>query len=1139
MSLITRLGAELNVSILKQGIPFFISGSVHIDSAGSHTLSARVLGPDSQQNSVDLAWGSSDGNTLKVYCTCSRFGDSGFCRHVAAALMEADNNGYNEICPGNFDLKLGAIANSFTSKAEPIPNDEKRNGLSSNTLGVYAGTKVVAGGGALPPVLSPWRMHLNALAEGTGYGVVESSYDRMRSTARPSQIWFLLDLKRTRSCGQLTLSLRRRTIMKSGALGKMMPVLFSRSGLEKIENPQERTLLSLLVGGETDFQSYRGYGYQDSSADWIVPNSLHEILLPRLCASGQFGWLKAGKINHVEQFYPLLFDEDSAWKLGLNVTKDNQGRHWQVNGSLQRGEETAKLSEPILLLKTGFLVFQDRVARYEAGDHFSWAVVLRKSGPIEVPIGEGADLAESLATMASLPNVSVPEELRWADEHPEPVPLVRIVKPKDSFAKELNCRLIFHYGPFEAFFGMGAGAWYDHSSRIAVRRDLSGEESAKGILLGCGANEGHYQGFAGPDTFSLPPAKLPKLVQYLTSLGWQVEADGKLIRQPGELKISLTSGVDWFELNGTCDFGGISVDLSGLLAALKKGEKYIQLGDGSEGMLPEAWISRFGRLADFGKMKGKKLRFLTSQAVLLDALLAVKENDRESLSVVYDQSFSNLRETLRSFDGVKAQTEPPSFIGELRQYQREGLGWFHFLEEFGFGGCLADDMGLGKTVQVLARLDEVRLKAMASKKKKLPSLVVVPKTLVFNWLEEAKRFTPGLRVLNYTGLSRAGELGRLVEYDLVVTTYGTLRRDIHELRSRQFDYVILDEAQAIKNFTSQSAKSCRLLKARRRLAMTGTPVENHLGELWSLFEFLNPGMLGRSDTLSRFFSKARPLISAEDSTPIEPKPDEGAVVLARALKPFLLRRTKQQVLTDLPGKTEQTLYCELDADERKLYNGLRDHYRESLLKRVGSDGLKKSKMHVLEALLRLRQASCHPGLLDKKKIGQPSSKLDSLFEQLGEVLDGGHKALVFSQFTSLLAIVRKHLDKQGTVYEYLDGRTSNRQAKVERFQTDTDCPLFLISLKAGGNGLNLTAADYVFILDPWWNPAAEAQAVDRAHRIGQQKPVFAYRLIAKDTVEEKILKLQEHKRSLADAILSAENHLLSDLTAEDIELLFS
>ena len=321
--------------------------------------------------------------------------------------------------------------------------------------------------------------------------------------------------------------------------------------------------------------------------------------------------------------------------------------------------------------------------------------------------------------------------------------------------------------------------------------------------------------------------------------------------------------------------------------------------------------------------------------------------------------------------------------------------------------------------------------------------------------------------------------------------------------------------------------------------MTGTPVENHLGELWSLFEFLNPGMLGRSDTLSRFFSKARPLISAEDSTPIEPKPDEGAVVLARALKPFLLRRTKQQVLTDLPGKTEQTLYCELDADERKLYNGLRDHYRESLLKRVGSDGLKKSKMHVLEALLRLRQASCHPGLLDKKKIGQPSSKLDSLFEQLEEVLDGGHKALVFSQFTSLLAIVRKHLDKQGTVYEYLDGRTSNRQAKVERFQTDTDCPLFLISLKAGGNGLNLTAADYVFILDPWWNPAAEAQAVDRAHRIGQQKPVFAYRLIAKDTVEEKILKLQEHKRSLADAILSAENHLLSDLTAEDIELLFS
>jgi SNF2 family DNA or RNA helicase len=376
-------------------------------------------------------------------------------------------------------------------------------------------------------------------------------------------------------------------------------------------------------------------------------------------------------------------------------------------------------------------------------------------------------------------------------------------------------------------------------------------------------------------------------------------------------------------------------------------------------------------------------------------------------------------------------------------------------------------------------------------------------------------------------LGRANTLTDRSQFDLAVTTYGTLRRDILQLKEEPFDYAILDEAQAIKNSDSQAAKAARLISARHRLVMTGTPVENHLGELWSLFEFLNPGMLGRSETFKSFSGNGRAPAA------------EMVGLLARALRPYILRRTKEKVLKELPEKMEQTLYCELEGQQRKLYDELRNHYRDSLAQRIETQGLAKSKIQVLEALLRLRQAACHPGLLDKKQVKQSSAKLDTLLEQIRQVLEEGHKALVFSQFTSLLAIVRHQLDAQKIPYEYLDGKTRDRKAKVDHFQQNDDCKLFLISLKAGGVGLNLTAADYVFILDPWWNPAVESQAIDRAHRIGQTRRVFAYRLIARDTVEEKILELQKDKRQLAEAIVSADNSLIRKLTTEDLQLLLS
>jgi SNF2 family DNA or RNA helicase len=524
-----------------------------------------------------------------------------------------------------------------------------------------------------------------------------------------------------------------------------------------------------------------------------------------------------------------------------------------------------------------------------------------------------------------------------------------------------------------------------------------------------------------------------------------------------------------------------------------------------------------------GTKEGDGFRFKLNQAGLLDVLLADRPEAR------FDETFTKARDRLKAFDGVRAVEQPQGFNGQLREYQREGVGWMEFLREFGFGGCLADDMGVGKTAQVLALLETRRIlrqqEAVANSSPIAPSIAVVPRSLVFNWKEEASRFTPALRILDHTTPDR--NLDEIPKHDLVIVTYGTLRRDIVKLRDLKFDYAILDEAQAIKNAASESAKAARLLEANHRLALSGTPVQNSLSDLWSLFQFLNPGMLGASSAFK---------VAGGSSA----SPDERTRgVLSRALRPLILRRTKEQVASELPPKVESILHCEMEGEQRKLYDELREHYRQSLLGAVDLEGMAKAKIMILEALLRLRQAACHPGLIDKKRVGEPSAKLDTLLARLAEVVDEGHKALVFSQFTSFLDIVRRRLDQDGTRYEYLDGATIDRQARVRNFETDSECKLFLISLKAGGVGLNLVAADYVFLLDPWWNPAVEAQAIDRTHRIGQTRNVFAYRLIARDTVEEKVLALQEKKRQLADALINQDNSLLAQMGREELEYLLS
>ncbi|MCB1034834.1 MAG: DEAD/DEAH box helicase, partial [Acidobacteria bacterium] len=453
------------------------------------------------------------------------------------------------------------------------------------------------------------------------------------------------------------------------------------------------------------------------------------------------------------------------------------------------------------------------------------------------------------------------------------------------------------------------------------------------------------------------------------------------------------------------------------------------------------------------------------------------------------------------------------------------------------GGCLADDMGLGKTVQVLALLESRRQarqsRATPEDRRPGPSLVVVPKSLVFNWQAEAERFAPRMRFLDYTGPGRSAARGSFADYDLVVTTYGILRRDIVHLKDFEFDYAILDEAQAIKNPKSATAKASRLLAARHRVALTGTPIENRVGELMSILDFLNPGLFGPVGEFE--LSRA----ARDQPVDAEGNPHPEIALIAGAVKPFVLRRTKRQVAKDLPERVQQVVTCELPPAQRRDYDQLRRHYRQHLLRTVENRGLARSKIVILEALLRLRQAACHPGLIDPHRRGEASGKLDMLLSLLEEVLEEGHKALVFSQFVSFLSIARARLDGKGIAYAYIDGKTRDRESQIRRFQEDPDCRLFLISLKAGGLGLNLTAAEYVFLLDPWWNPAVEAQAIDRTHRIGQTRKVFAYSLIAHDTVEEKVLHLQTKKRELADAIIQADSSLIRTLSQEDLAELLS
>ncbi len=587
-----------------------------------------------------------------------------------------------------------------------------------------------------------------------------------------------------------------------------------------------------------------------------------------------------------------------------------------------------------------------------------------------------------------------------------------------------------------------------------------------------------------------------------------------------QTKIFISSNTDWFDARVDIVFGDQQVSVAEVKRALANKQQFVQLNDGTLGILPEEWIKKYSLLFRVGEGKTNSLKLSRYHLSVVDELY--ENRDENELVVQLEEKYQRLRE----FDKIN-NIEPPEHLQHvLRPYQVAGYQWLNYLHEINWGGILADDMGLGKTVQALSFLERFK-----SEYGKIKALVICPTTLIYNWENEIRKFTPSLSFHIHHGGQRSRAKEELLNYDITITTYGTLRSDIKLFVSVEFDYIILDESQAIKNPSSKVTRAASLLNAKHRLCMSGTPLQNNTFDIFAQMNFLNPGMLGTME----FFRQ-------EFSIPIDKFGEEDRKEhLKKILYPFILRRTKEQVAKDLPEKQETVLFCEMENEQRKIYDAYRNDYRNQILGSIETQGIQRSQLTILQGLMKLRQICDSPAILNEvEKFENHSIKLEELTREIMENI-GNHKALIFSQFLGMLALIKAKLTQLDIKFEYFDGSTSapDREKAIQSFQNNESIRVFLISLKAGGVGLNLTAADYVYIVDPWWNPAVEQQAIDRTHRIGQTKNIFAYRMICKDTIEDKILQLQEKKRMLAKELIADDTTFVKSLSKEDVEYLFS
>jgi len=600
--------------------------------------------------------------------------------------------------------------------------------------------------------------------------------------------------------------------------------------------------------------------------------------------------------------------------------------------------------------------------------------------------------------------------------------------------------------------------------------------------------------------------------QGITVLGFNELRENKINGNKPRIHINVKSGIDWFNAGIEMKYGKTKAKLKDLRQAVSNNSRYIKLDDGTQGIIPAEWIEKFREYFDAGEILDDELQIPKFRFYDLKKMFSA-----EALEPEVQEEVRYLGELLLDKSALPEASTPGGLKATLRHYQLQGLSWLLYLDQKNMGGCLADDMGLGKTIQMIALL-----LAQQQQGHKGASLVIMPTSLLFNWEAELNRFAPSLKVLRLYGPDRVAMMSEIDRYDVVLTTYGSLLGDISFLKKKQFNLVVLDESQQIKNIDSQRYEAVNALRSRNRFIMTGTPVENNTQDLYAQLSFACPGLLGGKRSFRDLFA-----------IPIDKfKSSRNARELQQRVAPFILRRHKEDVLLELPPKTEIVLHCPMNEEQRKVYDDEEKEFRNYIDGKT-DEALMKTDIHVLKSLTRLRQVCDSPLLLkEEKTYASHSSKIEVLVEQL-ESKSPAHKILVFSQFVSMLELVKKELDQKGMRYCILTGSTKDREAVVHEFEEREEVRVFLISLKAGGTGLNLARADYVFIVDPWWNPAVENQAIDRAHRMGQDKKVMAVRLVCPDTIEEKMLKLQQTKRELSQALVKADAAINPSFTRDD------
>ncbi len=1061
----------------RRGRRWYESGRVSLLETDDDFFSARVNDFPSQLVSIQR-----HDNQFVTSCTCSH---PTTCGHVVAALLQARDYYASPDYVSQSEKK-----STRNGKLAAAPESKSWRELITNVH---------------HPRRSAAPLHPAPATERKGWGVY------FTLTLRPQE-WQIIPYRG-----------RRR---KDGSYGAAYPTSIHEQPYYRV-NCTQRENLALMMLDNFGEKRYSAPQYPFNSYNDRVGYTLGygaEIgMLFDLLRDSEFFWQ-----DDLERIRPLQVE---ATPSRFQIRLENVENGILLRPVLIRNHEVLVIGPRTRLLSTqpAWVVHEDELIKLEGNPPREFLLSLAgSSAELRVPQSELGEFFASLERVPGLlPHFVLPQS--------ENIPVIDDFTEKSLHLSEqydnLLVRLAFVYGgkevacqtPEEAMAADAGTELLLHHGEglnfLRVRRNQPAEMAAREALVASGARQSSTGEFVLRESRALDWLlfELPKLI----AQGFVVHGEDRLKqfrvnRAQPQLRMAVNTEIDWFDCRLGIDFNGIALSLKELRKSLVHQTRYVKLSDGSTALLPEDWQQRLAHMFNLGEIESDRVKVSRHHLTLIDALLE-EADSRET-----DEAYRESLERLRNFKGIQSQPLPTRFRGTLRMYQKRGLDWLYFLQEFRFGGCLADDMGLGKTIQALALLQSEKDRGITT-----PSLIVCPTSALFNWQNELERFTPALQVLTHAGMERR-RAKNFDGYDVVLMSYGILRRDIEFLQNVRFHYAILDESQHIKNPLSQTAKAARILQASHRLVLTGTPVENNTQELWSQFNFLNPGLLGSLNYFRNAF--ARPIERERDQT--------AASLLRRLIFPFILRRTKQEVAQELPAKVENLFYCDMLPEQRKLYERWRDYYRAHVMHQIDLQGLERSRMYVLEGLVRLRQICCHPSLIDQQ-VAPASGKFDALNDLLENILAEDHKVLVFSQFVRMLRIICQRLDAQGIPYAYLDGHTRDRQAQVDRFQNDPKTRVFLISLKAGGFSLNLTAADYVILYDPWWNPAAEAQAIDRTHRIGQEKKVFAYKLIVRNSVEEKILQLQERKRAIVADLITTDAGLFKQLSAEDIEVLFS